>query len=865
MRRSPRGRASVRPLRLEVKGFTAYRETQVLDFEDLDLFAVTGSTGSGKSSLLDAITYALYGRVPRIGNRASLLISQGQPRLAVMFDFAVDGQRYRVTRSTGQKAASATLRLERQIDGAWQSFGDGADRIRDATRLIEELIGLDYPAFTRSVLLPQGEFQEFLVGDAKERREILIELLGLELFVRMAKRAGEEAGAAHAGALHARKMLDDRYSGVDKAALRDARKAVKEAAAKSEAMGGVERSLEGLARDWQSQARRIEAVEGLAEEAEELARSAGTLADGLERLTAEVEEAERRAASREDLAKGAAVDVEESGRALAEAEERLGTGESLAALRATLEELGRVDGRIAAAQVALSEVRALSQARATALEQARRAATEAGAALERAEAAAAEAEREHERVHTADQVAALVRGKLVGDPCPVCERPLEAVPKIDARGLDEAVRMLETAHTMRKRAEAAWSRADRDLVAGERDLNAAREDLQRREADLSTCDAERDAVLVQVQAVFGGAVPDDPASEIDSRAQELRGIRERLAASQARAKEAEAEATQAREAMRSVAARTGELVGGLRGLSLGRLVERARESVPELDVRPQPAVIPSGPGAAAVAARDVGSVADGVAKGLRAAVVEARHGLQELLDRARDALPAGMPVALVTDVEELLLAVRATARELVEAATEARKDAERLAQRVTERDELEKQAKSLEKEAAIYQALAAELRADRLIDFLQGEALELLAAAGSERLLFLSQNRYRLAFEDDEFFVEDGQNGDERRPVRTLSGGETFLASLALALALSDQLQSLAVTSRARLQSLFIDEGFGALDQEVLEVASEALSQLGGQDRLVGVITHVSELAERLPVRIEVKKLPAGSRLERVS
>ena len=73
------------------------------------------------------------------------------------------------------------------------------------------------------------------------------------------------------------------------------------------------------------------------------------------------------------------------------------------------------------------------------------------------------------------------------------------------------------------------------------------------------------------------------------------------------------------------------------------------------------------------------------------------------------------------------------------------------------------------------------------------------------------------------------------------------------------------MTTRARLRSLFIDEGFGALDPEVLEVASEALSHLGGQDRLVGVITHVSELAERLPVRIEVKKLPTGSRLERVS
>jgi exonuclease SbcC len=168
-------------------------------------------------------------------------------------------------------------------------------------------------------------------------------------------------------------------------------------------------------------------------------------------------------------------------------------------------------------------------------------------------------------------------------------------------------------------------------------------------------------------------------------------------------------------------------------------------------------------------------------------------------------------------------------------------------------------------EAAVFNQLAGELKANRIIDFLQGEALELLAAAGSERLLFLSQGRYRLAFEGDEFYVEDRQNGDERRSVRTLSGGETFLASLALALALSEQIQSLAVTHRARLQSLFIDEGFGALDPESLEIATEALSQLGGNDRMVGVITHVSELAERLPVRIEVRKLPGGSRLEVVS
>jgi exonuclease SbcC len=213
-------------------------------------------------------------------------------------------------------------------------------------------------------------------------------------------------------------------------------------------------------------------------------------------------------------------------------------------------------------------------------------------------------------------------------------------------------------------------------------------------------------------------------------------------------------------------------------------------------------------------------------------------------------------------VYDLLAAARTLVKDLVDEAAEARSDSQRLSQQVKERRELEAEIKARSEEAAVYQSLAGELRADRLITFLQGEALELLAAAGSDRLSFLSQGRYRLAFEEDEFFVEDRQNGDERRSVGTLSGGETFLASLALALALSEQIQSLAVTQRSRLQSLFIDEGFGNLDGEVLEVAAEALTQLGGQDRLVGVITHVSELAERLPVRIEVQPSPSGSRLE---
>jgi len=124
----------------------------------------------------------------------------------------------------------------------------------------------------------------------------------------------------------------------------------------------------------------------------------------------------------------------------------------------------------------------------------------------------------------------------------------------------------------------------------------------------------------------------------------------------------------------------------------------------------------------------------------------------------------------------------------------------------------------------------------------------------------LSDARYRLRCRSDEFFVVDTWNGDDERSVRTLSGGETFLASLALALALAEQVRSLSVTEKARLDSLFLDEGFGTLDPESLRIVVDAVEQLGGDGRLVGVITHVKELADQFP-RIDVTKSPRGSSL----
>jgi exonuclease SbcC len=107
--------------------------------------------------------------------------------------------------------------------------------------------------------------------------------------------------------------------------------------------------------------------------------------------------------------------------------------------------------------------------------------------------------------------------------------------------------------------------------------------------------------------------------------------------------------------------------------------------------------------------------------------------------------------------------------------------------------------------------------------------------------------------------VLDHDNARERRSASTLSGGETFLASLALALELSEQVQR--ASGAVPLESLFIDEGFGTLDPETLDVVAGALESLPTGGRMVGVITHLPELTERLPARVRVLKSADGSRL----
>jgi exonuclease SbcC len=160
----------------------------------------------------------------------------------------------------------------------------------------------------------------------------------------------------------------------------------------------------------------------------------------------------------------------------------------------------------------------------------------------------------------------------------------------------------------------------------------------------------------------------------------------------------------------------------------------------------------------------------------------------------------------------------------------------------------------------IFDWLARDLCNDRFQAYLLEETLIGLVSNASCQLTRLTGERYGLAFEDDRIIVLDHDNAGEHRGIETLSGGELFLASLALALALSEQVQQAA--GAVHLDCLFIDEGFGTLDPETLRTVSDAIRglQIGG--RMVGIITHMPELKEEFDQRLVVEKRGGSSRVQ---
>ncbi|MBM0228733.1 AAA family ATPase, partial [Micromonospora sp. ATA51] len=422
----------MRPMRLDMAGFTVFREETTVDFTDADFFALVGPTGSGKSTVLDAICFALYGTVPRWGGTRglanALAPSATEARVRLVFESA--GDRYvatRVVRRDGRgavKTANAGLQLmPAGFDVTKLDTGLSPDDLGEVVAgtpaemedAVLAAVGLPYEQFTSCVVLPQGQFADFLHAKPATRQQILVNLLGLGVYEEVQKRATERAAQAEAKLEAVDRMLAG-LAAVDDETVAGAQAQVDRMRKLAGAVAVAVPELEGA----RATAREVAAA--LAALDAELTVLAGVRApDGIAELARAVTTA--RAAADEAVA---AV-------ALAEEREEKLRGELTAAgdesaLRLLLKAHADRDRLTAEAET----VRAAVTAAQAEHDAAAQALAEARAAAERADAELEAAFRAHEEAKATDQAVALRAHLVDGAPCPVCEQVVSRVPAVPA-------------------------------------------------------------------------------------------------------------------------------------------------------------------------------------------------------------------------------------------------------------------------------------------------------------------------------------------------------------------------------------------------------------------------------------------------
>lgn len=978
----------MRPLKLALDGFTAFREREEVDFEPLELFVITGPTGAGKTSILDAVAFALYGEVPRFGGTkgTSDAISLGKMLATVEFEFSIHNKgRYRVARRISRRANQAqTLTFERRDGGDWVPECEGG--VRESNARIIDVVGLDFDAFTRAVLLPQGEFHRFLKGDIGERRKVLFSLLGVFYFQKMAAIARNRKTILDARVRRTDELLAEQYADATPENVESLRVATTAAAEAEQAMSEsvvkagehMEAAADASARVAVIDTARTE-LETLTSELEQLSEKAGAAEAAFARtgelLTgkdAEVKHARTTVASEEQHERAIEaelgtleelVEATAAARTLGEALEQEKRGEQevsaatdeLAAVQRALDdalakqdalttELAAVREESESALAQANETKAASEQVARALASARTAEDELADAQRQLvghktvlDAAVAEASashellaealsalEEHRRIHA---VAELAHDLKSGDACPVCGVVLVAAVPIDpdamtafesARGgeqhartragaADRALAQAETTLASLDAKRDEWAKRMDATLDGHPDTAALAAAAKRADDDAATAAARRDALTEQrtrlerehqqlsqqvadarvdttrceerrtaaaasldetrkrrddadalLSARFGGTVPADAGEQITSDRARLTAATEAVRAARERCDELSAEHNALRE---QLSAHQHELAAV--DLELTRMRTLAEGAHARLTSAPASVVVERLPDRVA----DRAAATAGLSQWCSSAEERLLHARTEAAAEATKVREAVIKLAEAHGVEALdperaLTLLKQAHQQAVKATATTQAALEEGERRLAQRSEMEEQIEDERAQIVVLDALARELQVDRFGEYIVEETLELLSARASEELLRISGGRYSLTPIKGEFQVIDRANADELRSVKTLSGGETFLASLALALALSRHLGELAGDGMgAKLESVFIDEGFGTLDPATLDEVIDALERLRADELVVGVISHVPELAQRIQSGLSVQQVDGRSHI----
>jgi exonuclease SbcC len=961
----------VRIRSVTLEGFGPFKARQFVDFRAFDadgLFLIAGETGAGKSSILDAIAYALYNKTPRWDNVSATGASNAvrsdfcgvDDLTQVVVEFETNGEEYRVTRSPEYDRPKArgdgvtkqgSKILVEVLDG--QSWVGKATKEREAAELIEGLVKLNKDEFLQVIMLAQGRFQEFLLANSDQRLELLSKLFGTGRFAdyqvkitdrrsalnrkvetARAKRAmllggidapeeisvpqvGQELEWLDSVTRAAVAELDNAESAIDVAEMAEklaleqvdiakrqarfaaAEKALADLATKQESIDGARADLVRAERaervrslldnvtakseEWERADSDVAqtrlgyagkaADDALTADVSRLAGEIGTLADALEDEQ-RAEQFEKDFAAKTLESEELAVELANLTKSIQELRAERDKLVSMAAQsKSAGESVKQADDRLAAATEAASINEKLRKAQ------------EARLAADKRLTAARETANQALDLFLHGQAAVLATTLVAGEPCSVCgslDHPSpalfdgEPVSQDDVDAAQAAVAQREpAARTAKELVDSLKVKAaGLSGAAGSGDVDTLTAAAARARAELATATKAEKRIL-QIDEELSGddgllAEQKDVSAATKSTGDELTTLKtERDALTK--------KITRLRGDFATVKARHESLVGerdaaqrladGIVGLaSATKQLTDARDKL------------------AAKLKREKFESANEVEDAL---LDEDEAGdLRQLIDSHAGAVSENQGILKQPDLRDLpkefiavgdATVVHLDAQRASRAATSERANAETaLKQLGSKRAELGKLLAETEELVAEYDILhrlaetvngrTPNTRSMSLESYYLAAELEEVLASANLRLRTLSQGRFEFHHTERgvrranvaaglEIEVFDEYTGTAR-PANQLSGGQQFLASLALALGLAE-----VVTSRAggiELNTLFVDEGFGGLSDEYLEIAMETLDSLKQGGRTVGVISHVASMQEQIGAQLRVIAEPGG-------
>jgi len=846
------------PLRLQLRNFMCYRGVEALDFGGIHLACLAGDNGHGKSALLDAMTWALWGKTRLGARRDDELIHLGQTEMEVEFTFALDGNRYRVIRKRDSRGGGRSA-LELQV-GDGQLFRPlTAPTIRGTEARINELLRMDYETFINSAFLLQGRADEFTIKPPAERKRILGDILGLSIYDEYEERAKERAKAKEqeAAEMAAQIREMDRELERQPEYERELSQAESRAVEMTRTLQEAEEELRQLREERRELDLKAAQIEDLSTRLAQGEQELAELKEQMAASKARVADYEATLAQRQA--------IEEGFLALTRARQ---LDEALHLKRSQLDQLnerkGQLERAVAEARYELTTQQHLLAEKITGLE----ARAERAAGLE-ADLAAVRAQLESLTRLEGDREARQQASQELSNRVTSLETR-NAQLEAEMGPLREKVGLLGEAEARCPLCGGELSEADRDrLVAQFTAEGEERADLYgANQAEIKDLLSQSEALQREMEAI-DQELKDKPALQKQEATLEKELDEARTAAQELAEARAGAAAVGGKLAAQDYApaeqAELARLAAQLKELGYDAAAhEEVRQDLQvlamfeEAQVRLQTALNQS-EGERANLERLRQSQARKQAT--LAADMEKRDELKQAVARRPEVRQQ------VEEKERQVDGLQAEERRARDVVAAIKQQIAHCQYLVKEREKRVAGRQEAVEEKAIYDELRVAFGKKGLQAMIIESAIPEIEDEANALLARMTDGRMNVRFETqretkkgDAVETLDIKISDElgTRSYELFSGGESFRINFAIRIALS---KLLARRAGARLQTLVVDEGFGTQDTQGRERLVEAINSIREDFEKILVITHIEELKDLFPVRIHVFKTPQGSQI----